>query len=209
MNRNSMLPNDTGFIKPDIITNKENGANGEQEDLGVKNKWTTVGCSHQSTKFPNNCALLRFAGDPPYFISSLLIAFISKILIKTTKKCNLSSSISKPQRWTGLQGPARTDIRLYGHKGPLECWQTVPQAPDDRAFQDRQMKNMKLKFLMTDSWISWLWVGEEKILGSFVVYIFSTCSCGFDCVITSFDQQHTFSKSTNLHPHYKDSSHKT
>lgn len=33
---------------------------------------------------------------------------------------------------------AGTGIRLYCHKGPLASWQTVPQAQDDRAFQDRQ-----------------------------------------------------------------------
>lgn len=33
---------------------------------------------------------------------------------------------------------ARTGIRLYCHKGLLASWQTVPQAQDDRAFQDRQ-----------------------------------------------------------------------
>ena len=36
------------------------------------------------------------------------------------------------------RGFAGTGIRLYCHKGPLASWQTVPQAQDDRAFQDRQ-----------------------------------------------------------------------
>lgn len=31
-----------------------------------------------------------------------------------------------------------TGIRLCCHKGPLGIWQTVPQAQDDRGFQDRQ-----------------------------------------------------------------------
>ena len=45
---------------------------------------------------------------------------------------------------------AGTGIRLYCHKGPLASWQTVPQAQDDRAFQDGQGENMKLKYVMTD-----------------------------------------------------------
>lgn len=46
--------------------------------------------------------------------------------------------MAKPPRRTGLPGGWLGQISdCIVIKGPLATWQTVPQAPDDRPFQDR------------------------------------------------------------------------
>lgn len=84
------------------------------------------------------CLFLELEIDPPIFHFYLSDSIYQRRLDKN-KICNLSLSMAKPPRRTGLPGGWLGQISdCIVIKGPLATWQTVPQAPDDRPFQDRQ-----------------------------------------------------------------------